>query len=180
VSLLTVAEAASACRVTGALDADKTAWLTAMIAALPGALEPVAGPIEADVRAVSVDTLGRWNLVLPWRYRSISSIACDGVTLDADTYDVTLAESGIVRPAKNGTAPWASSYATTVTAAVGYITVPGNLLEAARRLIQSWWSVAYSARGPASEAQTWAPPDGDLPPAVMQSIGISSAMAGFA
>lgn len=179
-SLLTVADAASACRITGTLDADKTAWLTAMIAALPAALEPAAGPVEADVRTVSVDTLGRWNLVLPWRYRSISAIVCDGVTLSASTYDVTLAESGIVRPVKSGTAPWAPSYSTTVTAAVGYATVPGNLLEAARRLIQSWWSTAYSARGPASEVQTWAPPTGDLPPAVTQAIGGAAAMAGFA
>lgn len=179
-SLLTVAEAASACRVTGTPTADQTEWLTAMIAALPGALEPAAGPIEADVRTVSPDTWGRWNLVLPWRYTSISSIVCDGTTISASTYDVTLAESGIVRPAKSGSPLWAASWATTVTAAVGYASVPANLLEAARRLIQSWWSVSYNARGPASEAQTWAPPVGDLPPAVIQAIGADHAMAGFA
>lgn len=180
-ALLTLAEATRAARVTGTPTADQTATLNAMIAALGGALEPVAGPIESEPRTWRIASLGADRLILPWRFQYVSAIVCDGVTLSDSTYDdELLAEAGVIVPAANGSAPWASATATVVTAVVGYAVVPANLLLAAQLLIQSWYETAWQSRGPASEAAVWAPPAGGLPPSVMQAVGADYAMPGFA
>lgn len=180
-ALLTLAQATRAARLTGTPTADQTAILTEMIAALGGALEPVAGPVESEPRTVYPRSLGRDLLVLPWRFETISSIVCDGTTLNPTTYDqISSAEAGIVRPVAGSTAPWASAYVTAVTAMVGYAVLPGNLAYACELLIQAWWESAWQGRGPASEAIQWAAPVGDLPPGVMQAVGADVSMAGFA
>jgi hypothetical protein len=180
-ALLTQAQAVRAARITGTPTADQTTTLTGMIAALNGALEPASGPIEQESRTARFLGYGRTTLQLPWRFASITSITCDGVALSALTYDaVTCAEAGIVVPVRNGSAPWANAYSTTVIAVVGYATVPGNLTYAAELLLQAWWETAWQGRGPASEAMQWQPPADTLPAAVLQAVGAGHAMPGFA
>lgn len=180
-SILTQAQATRAARITGTPTTDQISTLTDMIAALNGALEPEAGPIESEPRTYKIWTYGMRTLRLPWRFQSISSIVCDGQTIDPTRYDAsTQAESGIILPVALNVSPWSVAYVTVVTAIVGYATVPANLIYAAELLIQSWWQTAAMGRGPASEALQWAPPKAELPPSVLQAIGVQNAMPGFA
>lgn len=180
-SILTTAQATRACRITGTPTSDELAALGDMIAALNGALEPVSGPIESEPRSWNFNSYGECKLVLPWAFQSISSIVSDGVTISPSLYDaVSGATSGIVRPVAFTVAPWQYRYITVVTAMVGYATIPPNLIQAAELLIQSWWETAWQGRGPSSEAMAWAPPAGGLPPTVVQAIGKSFPMPGFA
>lgn len=180
-SILTLAQAVRCVRKTGAPTSDETATLTEMIAALNGALEPVSGPIESEPRTWNFRSYGMQQLVLPWAYQSVSAIVSDGVTISSSLYDAsTYATSGIITTVAYQVPPWQYRFVTNVTAMVGYASIPANLIYAAELLIQSWWETAWQGRGPSSEAMAWAPPKGDLPPAVVQAVGKSFPMPGFA